>query len=154
MTDQLAKSLIVESEAKPVILLEIRHGSLTDSIRVVNDNADLTHNGNIYTAVSFGITLPTQRQNQFTKASVWVDRYSDIIVDWIERSNGARGAQFILKQVLRDTPDIIEMQLNLVAKSIRYSTTQIHAELGFNYDFNKPFCAWKFTPLSAPGLFA
>lgn len=155
MTDSsnFSNAVIVEGDEKPVVLLEITHPGLTSAIRVVNDNKNLKHIGNEYIAIAFGLSLPTQKREQFTRATLWIDRYSDIIVDWIELSRGAKGAAFVIKQVIRSRPATIEMQLSLVAKSVRYTADQISADLGYAHNFTRGFCAFKFNPQTAPGLF-
>ena len=154
MAEKYDTALIVDGAAEPVILLEIQHPSLNETIRIARDTDDFTHNGNTYIGVSFGFAPPPQYQTRLPKAMIWIDRYTDDVIEWIDRANGGRDATFKIIEVLRETPDIVETEISLIAKSVSYDSTRIVAELTFDYRFNRPFCAWRFTRENAPGLFS
>ena len=151
---QYEHSLVGDGTNLPLALLEIHHSYLTQPVRVVNDNQDLTHNGELYRRIAFRVALPPKYPDRSARATIQVDRYNDEIVKWIEESKGGRDATVILKMVTRAAPDTVGLQITLEVKGIVITATSIDIELGFSYNFSLPFMQWSFTPETAPGLFA
>jgi len=137
----------------PVVLLEITHPQLLVPARVVNDTADLVSNGNLFVACGFSVTLPDDFDKQLPRAQLAIDNVGRELTQWLEASNGGRGAQVRLMQVMRDTPDVLECDLLLDLKNVKQTTTQITASLGYDDTLGTPGLAARYDPATTPGLF-
>lgn len=141
------------AEEAPLILLEISHPTLATPVRVVNDTQNLTSNGQLFVAVAFEIQLPDDIEGQMPRARLAIDNVGRELVEPIEHSGGAQGAQVRVMQVLRSQPDVIEWEATLDMRNIEMAQAQITAELGYEDILNRPAIAVRYDPASSPGLF-
>lgn len=142
------------SEA-PRILLQIDHPTFSVPIRVVNDNLDLTSNGNLFVALAFDITLPDDFSGQLPVAKLSMDNVGREIVDPLEASGGGEGATVRVMQVLRSAPDAIEWEATLDLKNVQIppGLMRVTADLGYEDILNKPAVLSRHDPITSPGLF-
>lgn len=138
----------------PVVLLEINHSDLALPIRVVNDNQDITSNGNLYTALAFNITLPDDFGEQIPKATLSVDNIGRELTQWLEASAGARGATVTVRMVMRDTPNLYEMEITMDLTNLSINWLEVSGSLGFENILNRPAVALTYRRDTAPGIFA
>ena len=78
--------------ADEIHALEITHPGLTSPVRIVNDTADHTVEGNTFLACSFEPQLPQEVDGQVRRASIRVDNIGRKLMEWIELSEGGKGA--------------------------------------------------------------
>ena len=149
----IATHFIEQRKTDPLLLLDITHVGLTQPIRVVRDTQQLIHGGNTYEPVWFNFTQPGEFERRIPRANISLDRLSDDVVEWIDATRGAADAGFRFRNVVREAPDDILFEIELVSTSMTYDTVSIRAELGLVFRFNRPFCTKRFTPVTAPGLF-
>lgn len=135
------------------ILLQIDHPALATPVRVINDTADLTSNGDTYTACAFEITLPEDLAEQVPRASLAVDNIGRELTQWIETADGAEGATVRVMAVMRSRPDVIEWEVTLDLFNLRVTTSRITAQLGWENLFATPAVRLAFRPETAPGVF-
>jgi len=140
------------SEA-PLLLLEITHPDLPAPIRVVNDNQDLTHNGDLFTALAFEATLPDEPEEGMPRAQLSVDNVGKEMVGWLEASGGGQGAQVRMMQVLRSAPDVVEWEVTLDLNNISIDMLRVRGTLTFEDLLNRPAVALTYRPDVAPGLY-
>lgn len=141
------------SGTAPVILLEISHAQLATPIRVVNDNSDLVSDGDTYTAFAFRVTLPTDIAGQLPRATLTIDNVGRELTQWLDASNGGKGAQVRFMQVMRDTPDVIEYDITLDLLNVSQTLSTVSAELGYDDTLNLPGLPITYRPDVAPGIF-
>jgi len=100
--DEYASALSGTSTSQYLTLLEIYHNELTAPIRVVSDNKDFVLNGKTFTALRFGIKLPVDKEKQKPRVTLTMDNVGRVLTDFIDQTNGGRGAQVRIMHVLRD----------------------------------------------------
>jgi len=137
----------------PRVLLEITHPGLAQPVRVVNDTQDLTSGGHLFVGLGFRITLPDDQEGRLPSAQLAVDNVGRELVQWLEVSNGGAGAQCRLMQVMRSAPDTIEWEITMELSHIVVTTPEVSGTLGFEDLLNRPGCAMRYDPTTAPGLF-
>jgi len=141
------------SGVAPVYLLEITHAQLAQPIRVVNDNSDLTSNGNNFVAMAFRVSLPDDIERQLPRARIAIDNVGRELVQWLEASAGGKGAKVRIMQVMRDAPNVIEADYTLDLINVRQNAIEVSGELGFEDTLNLPALPVTYRPDNAPGLF-
>lgn len=137
----------------PLVLIEITHSGLPEPVRVVGDTADITSNGHLYIAAPFRIVMPDDQEGQVPKARLAIDNVGSAIMDWVETSSGASGAQVRMMQVMRGTPDEIEFEITMDLTNIEATPLEVSGQLGFDDVLNTPAVQVKYRPDNTPGLF-
>lgn len=141
------------SGAAPVYLLEISHDQLAVPIRVVNDTSDLVSNGDTYTAFAFRVALPDDVAGRLPRATLSIDNLGREMTQWLDASNGGKGAQCRLMQVMRDDPDVIEYEVTLDLLNVGQTVLEISGELGYDDTLNLAGLPITYRPDIAPGVF-
>lgn len=139
----------------PVVLVEIYHAQLAGdhTVRVCNDTNDFVHNGHTYAGIPFRLTWPDDQDQQAPRAKLSIDNVGKELMAWIDISQGGRGAQVTLKQVLPSSPNLVELEVTLALLSVNVSTFEVSAELGFDNIFGAPLVRMFYRPDSHPGVF-
>ena len=137
----------------PLLLLEIDHPDLPAPVRVVNDNQDLVHQGNTYTAMAFRASLPEDLEEGMPRARLAIDNVGKELVAWLEASGGGQGATVRMIQVLRSTPDIIEWEVTMDLTNLSMTALEVSGVLSFDDLLNRPGVTLTYRPETAPGLF-
>jgi len=137
----------------PLLLLEIDHPDLAAPVRVVNDNQDLVHLGNTFTAMAFRATLPDDREEGMPRARLAIDNVGKELVAWLEASGGGQGATVRMMQVLRSAPDTIEWEVTMDLSNLSMTALEVSGVLSFDDLLNRPGVTLTYRPETAPGLF-
>lgn len=137
----------------PVLLLEINHTDLGTPVRVVNDNQDLTSNGDIYTALAFRATLPDDLSQGQPRAQLSIDNVGRNLTQWIEASGGAEGATVRMMQVRRSDPDVIEWEVTMDLTDVSMDINEVSGTLSFTNLLDRPGITLFYRPENTPGLF-
>ncbi len=143
----------VSASEAPLTLLEIDHADLSTPIRVVNDNQDLVHLTNTFTAMAFRITLPDDLEQGAPRAQIAIDNIGKELVSWLETSAGGQGATVRIIQVLRSLPDIVEWDVTMNLTDITINQREVTGQLGFSDVMDLPGVPLRYRPEIAPGLF-
>lgn len=143
----------VSSADVAVVLLEITHPDMPEAARVVRDTQNLTSQGNVFVAAGFDFLLPDDRGSQAPRAEIVIDNVGRELMDWIEASQGGRGAEVRMMVVLRATPDVIEVDYRLGLFSLKVDQAKVVGELGFGNLLDLPAVPVRYDPSTAPGLF-
>ena len=143
----------VSAPEQPVLLLEIDHADLPSPVRVVNYSDNITHLGNLFTALAYEITPPGDYSQGLPRARLAVDNVGRDLTDWIESSKGGRGATARLIQVLPSAPDTIEWDLTLNLENVGMDFQRVTGDLAYTDVLNLPGVAISYTPTTAPGLY-
>jgi len=141
------------SGEEPVYLLEILHAQLEVPIRVVRDVENIISNGETYLAFAFEIALPDDIENQMPRAPVRMDNVGGELTAWLEASQGGRGSQVRIMQVMRDTPDVLEFDATLDLLNVRRDGAFVYGELGYEDTLSLPALAVTQRPDVQPGIF-
>jgi hypothetical protein len=142
-----------EASEFPLILLEISHADLDTPIRVVNDMQDVTHDGDIFTAIAFRVTLPDDKSQGTPKASLSIDNIGKELVAWLELADGGKGATVRMMQILRSDPDVVEFEITMNLSNVKMTPIEISGDLSYEDLLNRPGTAVQYRPSNSPGLF-
>lgn len=143
----------LNADESPLVLLEITHPFITDTIRLVNDNKDLLSNGNNYLHMSFGLKRQEDVQNELPKVILTIPNVGRSLVRWIDSSGGGRGASITVMLVRRSDPDTIEERLELGIESVSITTELVTFNLIIQNNLVKRSMKWIYDVKRAPGLF-
>lgn len=143
----------VSAPEAPLILLEINHVDLVTPIRVINDNQNLTSNGNTFIAYPFRFVLPSDYENQLPKAKIAIDNVGRDLMEWIESSAGAAGATIRFMQIMRSRPNQIEWEITMSLYNVQVNAMEVTAELGFENLFAKPAISIQYRPETCAAIF-
>jgi hypothetical protein len=141
------------SGEEPVYALEITHPQLEGAIRVVNDTVDLISQGNTFLACEFRVKLPDDMARQLPRAEISIDNIGRELTQWLESSNGGKGAQVRVMQIMRNAPDVIEYDITLELFNTRQNMMEVSGELGFESMLDQPALSATQTPELQPGIF-
>lgn len=134
-----------------LILLEITHADLAVPIRVVNDSQTLVFEGNDFISCPFEIVLPDSKTDQREKASISVDNIGRELTQWLEVSQGGKGAQARIIGVLRSDPSTAEFDFTMDMTGISIDNLIVSATLDYQNTFDQAAVAIRYDPLTTPG---
>jgi hypothetical protein len=137
----------------PSYLLTITHPSLGAPVRLCNDTQDIVSNGNTFLSCAFRISLPDDTEGQLPRATIAIDNVGRELTQWLDASNGGRGAQIQIQQVMRDTPNVIEFDITCDLLNTRQTALEISGELGFQNTLALAGLPIMYRPDNTPGLF-
>lgn len=148
------KQLNATSANDPILLLlEIDHPDLASILRVTNNNEDVTHLTNVFTALPFEITPPDDLSQGQPRAQLVVDNVGRVMTQWIEDSGGGDGATVRLIQILHSDPDTIEWEVTMNLYNVSMDMLRVTGTLAFEDFLNMPGVTVTYRPETAPGLF-
>lgn len=147
------RSMNATSGEAPLGLLEIDHPDLAAPVRVVNDNQNLTHQGNLFVAIDFAVSLPNDMEKQVPRAEIGMDNVGRELTQWLEASGGGEGAQVRIIQVMRDDPDVVEWETTTDLSNVEMDWARINGVLGYEDLLNRPGVLLRYDPQTAPGIF-
>ncbi len=154
LSDDLKEKLhSVNADEYPLVMLEIDHADLPSPVRVVNDTQNVTHNGDLFQALAFRVTLPDDLKEGLSKARLSIDNIGKELMDWLELSGGGEGATCRIIQILRSNPDLVEWETTLNLNNVGATTTEVTGQLGYEDLLNRPGMPTTYRPDNAPGLF-
>lgn len=134
-----------------LVLLTIRHPTLNDDIRVVNNNEDIVSNGRAYIAYPFEIELPGEDAEQPPMARLRIDNVDRLLVATIREILTPPTAK--IQVVLASQPNTVEIEFDgLTLRNVVYDASTISADLAFEQIMVEPV-ATMMTPSKFPGLF-
>lgn len=141
------------SGTKTLELIRINHVDLPASLAFVNDNENVTSNGELFTAIHFNLEPPDDLAQGLPKARLSVDNVGREITDWLDASTGGRGATVDILYVSRATPDVVEYATTLELAGVSQSPVTISGDLGYKNLLALPAVAMQYRPDTAPGVF-
>lgn len=143
----------VSGGERPLVLLEVTHDALASPIRIVQDNQDVTHNGNTFQAMAFEITLPNDPSTGMPQAQLAVDNVGREMVTWLEVANFSLPTTVRIIQILRSDPDTIEFETTMDLRDIRMTQSAISGVLTYENFFSKPAVVTIYNKHSSPALY-
>lgn len=136
-------------------LLEISHSTFDQTFRICNNNRDIIHGGNTYTAWTFAIPLVNERSGETPRAVLALDNVVQEISQAIKGTAGSRERIAVVhKLVTISHPDTIERgPTTWKIRSLSWNIFQVQAELVLNgYEFDA-IPRKKIDPTNFPGAF-
>lgn len=134
-----------------LVLLTISHPNLAQSIRVVNNNENVTSRGQEFIAFPFEIELPGEDSDQPPMARLRIDNVDRMIVSSIR--DIATPPNVTIEVVLASQPNQIEISFEaLIMRNVSYDAASVTGELVFEQIVVEPV-ALNMTPAKFPGIF-
>lgn len=134
-----------------LMLLTISHTDIT-TIRAVNNQEDITSNGDLYQAFPFRFTLPSEDEDILPQVTLQIDNVSKLLVAGVRSVASKLNVQ--LDVILADTPDTIEMgPLSFKMIQVNYDADLLTGTCNFHDILNQPYPAGSYVPPDYPGLF-
>lgn len=151
ISENLKQESWAQESKLPLVLLEISHPDLADPIRIVNDKANITSNGDEYIGYPFQIYLPDSNEDSPPRAKIRVDNVSREIGQSIRQISTPPSVS--LKVIRPDTPDIIEFQYSgMKLRHVPYDALTIEGDLEFEDLTKEPFPGYTFSPANYHGI--
>ena len=148
----------ISAKETVVVLLEITHSGLTQPIRVAHYSDDIVSNGNTFIGLSFQFSMPDDLEQGLPQASIIIDNVGkppgeNSIAEWLEVSDGGKGAQVRIMGVLPSDPDTLEFDMTMNLDNLSVTPVDINGTLGYEDILNLPAVAVQYRPDTSPGLY-
>lgn len=137
----------------PIVLLEITHPMISETIRLVHDNCDVVSNGETYVAMGFQIKRQSDVQGELPKVTLTVQNVGRSLVKWVDISGGGKGAEIVAKIIRRSEPDVIEEAIPMQIERVNVTTMLITFHLVVYNNLVRRGIKLIFNKELAPGLF-
>ena len=134
-----------------LVLLDIDHPDLAQTISVVNNTVNVISNGTSYIAFPFEIALPESPENSPPRAELTISNVGREISQAI-RSVGSPPSVTIA--VIRQaTPDVIEaLHVGMKLTGVSYDAQQVSGQLVREALVTEPYPAMTYSPAEFRGL--
>lgn len=149
-----ARNVLATSADEPLLAaIEITHPDLEVPARFVNDTADITIEDNTFFACRFDLTLPDDQDEQVPQARLEVDNIGRELTQWLEESQGGKGAKCRMLMVLRSNPGNLEFDMTLDLTGLEITNFRVSGDLGFKNTLMQSAVAVRYDPSTSPGIF-
>lgn len=149
-----ARNVLATSADEPLLAaIEIIHPDLEVPARFVNDTTDITIAGNTFFACRFDLSLPDDKDEQVPQARLEVDNIGRELTQWLEESQGGKGAKCRMLMVLRSNPDNLEFDMTLDLTGLGITNFRVSGDLGFKNTLMQSAVAVRYDPSTSPGIF-
>lgn len=133
-------------------LITITHPTLTEPIRVCDNNEAVTSRGHIYYPIAFTSDLPDDTADALPTARITLDNVAQELIDAIRGLTTP--PKFTLEVVTSDNPNYVELLVaDLLMRSVTWNDTQITAELSSDDILNQKWPEGTFNPAEYAGIF-
>lgn len=137
----------------PIILLEINHPLISETIRLVHDNCDVVSNGETYVAMGFQIKRQSDIQGELPKVTLTVQNVGRSLVKWIDMSGGGKNAEIIAKIIRRSDPDVVEESIPMGVERVTVTTMLVVFNLVIYNNLIRRGIKRIYNKKTSPGLF-
>ena len=142
---------------KPYVCIEIYHPDITENIRVVNDSDDLFIGTDRYIRAGFQATIPQDKEGKLPRGELHIDNVGRAMVEWVERSQGGRGAKISIREVFIPVPGtrVAEVSWEITGLDVgrlRMTNERLTAELTDNRIAKSPAVKLRHDVIQSPGL--
>ena len=142
---------------KPLTCIEIYHPDVPDNIRVVNDSDDLFIGPDRYLRAAFSATIPQDKEGELPRGELHIDNVGRAMVEWIELSQGGRGAKISIREVFIPVAGNRNAEVSweitgLDVGRIRMTNERVTAELTDNRVAKAPAVKLRHDVIESPGL--
>lgn len=143
----------LNAEESPLVLIEINHPLITETIRLVHDNCDIISNGETYLAMGFEIKRQADVQGELPKVTLTMQNVGRSLVKWIDMSGGGKDAEIVAKIIRRSDPDNIEEAISMGVERVTVTTLIVTFHLVVYNNLIRRGIKLVYNNTTAPGLF-
>lgn len=133
-------------------LCEINHSSFSSPYRFASDVQDVIHDGNVYSALAFAVSLPAQRLDQVSRVTLTLDNSQRVMIAPL-RTVPDEPTVTLRLVLLSDPANTVGAVMTFKMENFRYVAEGIECSLLFDRILEEPFPGNYFTPDKFPGLF-
>lgn len=137
----------------PIVLIEISHPMISETIRLVQDNCDVVSNGETYLAMGFQIKRQSDVQGELPKVTLTVQNVGRSLVKWIDMSGGGKKAEIIAKIIRRSDPDLVEESIPMGIERVTVNTMTVVFSLVIHNNLIRRGIKSIYDKRTCPGLF-
>lgn len=124
----IQSALSQESDQAWLFLLEIRHSSLKNPFRWVNDTDKIVSNGKTYLPYAFEVQLSVEDEEHLPEVELTIDNVDRALMEVIRTSDVA--PEFTIRLVLHSTPDVVEVEVvGLSLLEVSYDAYRLYGTL-------------------------
>lgn len=154
LSNAAVRNVLATSADEPLLAaIEILHQDLAVPARFVNDTADIHIEGSRFLACRFDLDLPDDQDEQEPEAKLEVDNVGRDLTQWLEQSQGGKGAKCRILMLLRSTPHNLEFDMTLDLTGLEINNFRVSGRLGFKNTLKQSAVTVRHDPTSTPGIF-
>ena len=151
ISDELKQEAWQSESNLPLVLLEISHASLAESIKLANNKVNVTSGVDEYIGFPFEIILPDSKADSPPTAKIRIDNVSREIGQAIRLISTPPSVTISI--VRQETLDVIEMQFDgMFLTNVSYDAMSVEADLQFEDLTREPYPAYTFSPANYRGI--
>ena len=142
--------------AAPIYALEITHPDVPDPVRMVADTIEHTIEGNVYPILGFRTTPPQDKENEIRHATLEIDNVGRELVQWVEDSQGGRGAMMRVMRVITvpgSAASEITWEVTMSVGVAELTNETVRVTLSDEPIYDRPCVNLRHDPATSPGLF-
>jgi hypothetical protein len=153
----VAELMAQETGTMVAYIAVIDHDDLAAPLRITNNSEDISVNGVTYTAVGFDITLPQEKDDQFTRAKIVMNNADQWFTPTLRAMSGGFTVDISIVSLTNEsaTPpafDNIEVSfLTFDLIGIEYDAQQVRGDLSYESFSGNQFPWGTFNPTDFPG---
>lgn len=132
-------------------LVRLSHADWPADERIARNNEDVTHNGEVYEARSFEITLPDQDADGIPVLQWRIEAVSLELVQLL-RSAPSEVDAFVF-YVMASSPDIVELAYELKINTSEYDDSSVGGPMSIEPILDEQFGYMTMTPSTTPAIF-
>ena len=140
---------------KPVYALEIHHPAIANNVRGVGDTQGVTLEGQAYPRLGFRTRLPQDKEGEIRQAGLEIDNVGRRLVEWVEASEGGRGATIRVMEIVIDSARNAQIvwEMTLDVGTTRLVNEKLSVVLVDEGSSVAPAIKLRHDPVESPGLF-
>ncbi len=145
--DQLYKT---HSEDPLLMLLTLKFPE-NNNFYYVNNNEDITSRGQLFTAMPFQFTLPTDSDEEVPELAITISNIGLELIDVL--SSNTSGINADIELIFASVPDFVELPINdMILNTIVYDQSFITMNFGFDDILNVKIPSQTYSAVDFPGL--
>lgn len=143
----------LNADESAIVLVEINHPLVSETIRIVRDTKDVLSNGNNYFAMAFDFKRQDDVQGEVPKVTLQIQNVGRSLVKWIDQSGGGKDAEIKALLIRRSNPDLVEESVKLQVERISINQTIINLNLVVQNNLIRRGIRYIYNFQKFPGLF-
>lgn len=151
----LAKASLAAQESGEVWvhLIQLVHADLSPTLRYCDDDEDVTHGGNLYTARAFDLELPTEGEGSGRQCTLRLDDVDRYVRGKLAGLLGP--VEVTLRIILKSDPTVLlRGPFVFELQSLEKSPATLEGKLVYQSLLDEQVPKDRFTPANCPALFA
>lgn len=137
----------------PLLLLEIKLSSQSETLYLVNDTVNVTSGGREYVAYPFQFKAPDEVSGSIPQAQLEIGNVGSSLTEDLEKFNPGDVVSCVVKVTDRQDPNYIFSTLSLPLTSVNVNPTTVSATAGWGSLLEQRATLIVSNPFTTPGVF-